>query len=146
LALVFWIGYSGGRNNMGLLLVCMGILVIVCFALAIFVDVSWIIGVFALLAIIIFTPTVAGNTYPLNYHYKATVDGVIDQGTSTEIYFEGYVQDGQTVTIDGYSYRMLHWLNFKNYDEFNKILKIQIPDGAKFQYKIINPLIQKVIN
>jgi len=74
------------------------------------------------------------------------VADVIDGLDTTEIYFEGYVQDGQTVTIDGYSYKMLHWLSFQNYDVFNKILKIQIPDGAKFQYKIINPLIQKVIN
>jgi hypothetical protein len=131
---------------MGLLLLCMGLFVIACFILAEFVDITWLIGGLVMLVIIPLTPPIVDNTYPSNYHYKATVADVIYKDTNTVIYFEGYVQDGQTVTIDGYSYKMLHWLNFKNYDEFDKTLKIQIPDGAKFQYKIINPLIQKVIN
>ena len=131
---------------MGLLLLCMGVLFAACFILAYLVDMTWIIGAVVMLAVILLTPIVVGNTYPSNYHYSAVVDGVIDKGTSTTICFEGYVQDGQTVIINGYSYGDLHWLSFKNYDEFDKTLKIQIPDGATFKYRVMNPIVQKVIN
>jgi hypothetical protein len=131
---------------MGLLLLCMGVLFIVCCVLAFIVDPLWFAGGIAMFLIILLTPLFVGNTYPSDYHYKATVAGIFDQETSTVIYFEGYVQDGQTVTIDGYSYKNLHWLSFQNYDEFDKTIKIQIPDGKSFDYQVVNPLVQKVIN
>ena len=131
---------------MGLLLLCMGVLLILCFVFTIAFNVLWMFGAVIMAAMLIGSALLIGSPYPSNYHYKATVAGVIDQESSTEIYFEGYTQDGQTVTIDGYSYKNLHWLSFQNYDEFNKVLKIQIPDGTTFKYQIVNPLVPKVIN